>query len=298
MRISFKILIYVLMLSSLSACDMMMTLIEPSRIKLENVQNDRLNFDEYEDSFTVTFSTNSSWRVKSDSEWCRITPSEGSKSVTEMTVTVDRNMVADERTAVVILSTDDSQSRAIFNVVQNQMTVFSAIDADYELPDEGGVIKVTMQHNVNYKVSIPSDVKWIKKKSTKAVSTTAHEFTIEPNLEEVSRTATITFQETSGDRTETIRVFQHGLPPKRNLVMKVTHSNEIFNVPLFNEGLTGMIYWGVDGQKDSFGSVIGYDYGQSGNEKVVTFDLTGYHNKYTAEFQNIKGIVEIDLSGL
>ena len=80
--------------------------------------------------------------------------------------------------------------------------------------------------------------------------------------------------------------------------MKVKHVNDVFYVPEFNDGLTGMIYWGLDGQGDPYGSGIGYNYGQSGGEKVVTFDLTGYHNKFTTEFENIKGIVEIDLSGL
>jgi hypothetical protein len=58
-----------------------------------------------------------------------------------------------------------------------------------------------------------------------------------------------------------------------------------------------MIYWGIDVPGDTFGSVIGYDYGQSGEKKVVTFDLTGYHNKFIVEFQYIEGIEEIDLSG-
>lgn len=293
-----KILMYVLVPTLLTACEMMVTLIEPSSINLENVSDDKLPFDEFEDSFTVKFSTNSSWKVTSDSEWCRVSPSAGSKSVTEVTVTVDRNMVPEERRAVVIIATDDSESRAIFNVVQGQMTLLSAEDADYEVPDEGGTIKVVMQHNVKYNISIPSDAKWIQKKATKVVSSTVHEFTVDANLTEVSRSTVITFKESGGDGVGTVKVFQHGLPPKRNLVMKVKHVNDVFYVPEFNDGLTGMIYWGLDGQGDPYGSGIGYNYGQSGGEKVVTFDLTGYHNKFTTEFENIKGIVEIDLSGL
>ena len=155
-----------------------------------------------------------------------------------------------------------------------------------------------MQHNVRYTVNIPADVRWIQKKSTKAISTTTHVFTVDANPEEVSRTAVITFMDTSREWTETVKVFQHGLPPKRNLIMKVKHLNDVFYLPQFNEGLTGTIYWGMDGKSDPFGSGIGYNYGQSGGEKEITFDLTGYHNKFTTEFQDIKGIVEIDLSGL
>ena len=297
MKRLFKILICVLVLSSLSACDMMMTLIEPSSVKLKNVPNDKLTFDEYEDSFLVRFHTNSSWRATSDSDWCKITPSEGDESVTEMTVTVDRNSVPEERKAVVILSTKDSESRAIFNVIQNQMSLLSVADADYVLPDEGGNILVTLQHNVKHYISIPNGVKWIQKVASKAVSTTVYEFAVEPNLTEVSRSTVITFKENTEKTSAVFKVFQHGLPPKRNLIMKVKHVNDVFYVPEFNDGLVGTIYWG-DGQGNPYGSGIGYNYGQSGGEKVVTFDLTGYHNKFTTEFENIKGIVEIDLSGL
>lgn len=292
-----KILIYVLVLSSLAACEMMVTLIEPSTIKLENVSEDKISFDEFEESFSVKFSTNSSWKVTSKSDWCKVTPSSGSKSVTEVTVTVDRNMEPEERKTAVIIATDDSESRAILNVIQAQMTLLSAESADYEMPDEGGTLKMVFQHNVKYNISIPADAKWIQKKATKAVSSTVHEFTVEPNLTEVSRSTVITFKESGGDGVGTVKVFQHGLPPKRNLVMKVKHVNDVFYVPEFNEGLIGTIYWG-DGQGDTYGSGIGYNYGQSGGEKVVTFDLTGYHNKFTTEFESIKGIVEIDLSGL
>ena len=298
MKVLQKIFISVLVLSSLSSCEMMMTLIEPSSIKLKNVPNDRLSFDENEDSFVVKFSTNSSWRVTSDAEWCRMTPSSGNSTVTELTLTVDKNMVPEERKAVVILSTDDSESRAIFNVIQDQMTLLSVDDADFELPDDGGTIKVELKHNAKYYVSMPSGVKWISKKASKAIATTVHEFVVEPNPTEVSRSAVISFRENTEKAVETIKVFQHGLPPKRNLIMKVKHVNDKFYVPEFNEGLTGMIYWGIADQGDPYGSGIGYNYGQSGGEKVVTFDLTGYHNKFTTEFENIKGIVEIDLSGL
>lgn len=297
MKRLFNILLSVMAMSSLTGCDLMMTLVEPSSINLKYVNDDKVALGEYEESYTLRFSTNASWRASSDSEWCTVSPSRGDKSVTEVTVTVAKNTVPDIRRAVVILSTEDSQSRAILNVIQDQMTFVSAAEADYELPDEGGVFKVAMQHNVRYKVTISPDAPWIKMKATKAVSTTAHEFTVDPNPEEVSRTGTISFEDVSGAVTEVVTVFQHGLPPKRNLVMKVTHSNDIFNVPLFNEGLTGMIYWGIDAPGDSFGSVVGYDYGQSGEKKVVTFDLTGYHNKFIVEFQDIEGIEEIDLSG-
>ena len=297
MKRLFKILICVLVLPALSACELMVTLIEPSSINLENVSDDKLSFDEFEDSFTVKFSTNASWKVVSDSDWCKVSPSSGSKSVTEMTVTVDRNMIPEERRAVIVLSTDDSESRAIFNVIQSQMTLLSGEYQEYEMPDEGGTLKVVLQHNVKYNISIPSDAKWIQKKATKAVSSTVHEFIVDPNLTEVSRSTVITFKESGGDGVGTIKVFQHGLPPKRNLIMKVKHVNDVFYVPEFNDGLVGTIYWG-DGQGNPYGSGIGYNYGQSGGEKVVTFDLTGYHNKFTTEFENIKGIVEIDLSGL
>lgn len=297
MKRLFNILLSVSMLSSLAACDLMMTLVEPSSITLNYVNEDKVTLGEYEETYTLRFSTNSSWRATTDSEWCTVSPSRGDKSVTELTVKVAKNTVPDARRAVVILSTEDSQSRAILNVIQEQMTFVSAADADYELPDEGGNFQVSLQHNVKYKTSIPSDAPWIKLKATKAVSTTVHDFSVDPNPTEIPRTATVTFTSVSGEVTESVTVFQHGLPPKRNLVMKVTHSNDIFNVPLFNEGLTGMIYWGIDAPGDSFGSVVGYDYGQSGEKKVVTFDLTGYHNKFIVEFQDIEGIEEIDLSG-
>lgn len=287
-----------MLLSSLSACEMLVTMINQSYITLDNVENERVMFDEYEDSYQVMFSTNSSWKAVSHAEWCRVEPTEGDESTTVLTVTVDKNTMPDDRKAAIVLSTDDSNARAIFNVVQGQMTVLSVEDADYELPDEGGTFKVSLQYNVDYYVSIPSGTPWIKHVVSKGVSSSVHKFTVEPNLEEVSRTATVSFVNRADSSRETFKVFQHGLPPKRNLVLKVTHVNDIFNVPVFNDGLSGMVYWDADSSGDPFGTFVGYRYSSHDSEKTVTFDLTGYHNKYTVEFDGIKGLVEIDLSGL
>lgn len=298
MKRLFNILLLTAVLSSLCGCEMLVELMDQSFITLDNVEDDKLSFGEYEDSFEVIFSTNSSWKAVSHSEWCRVEPSAGNKSDTKVIITVDKNTISDERKAAVVLSTDDSNARVIINVVQNQMTVLSAEDSDYELPDEGGTFTVSMKHNVKYKVSISSGTPWIKQVVTKAVSTSVHKFTVEPNQTEASRTATVSFLNVSDGSKEIVKVYQHGLPPKRGLVLKVTHINDIFNVPVFNEGMTGMVYWYAESAGDSFGTFVGYRYSQPDTEKTVTFDLNGYHNKYKVEFNDIKGIVEIDLSGL
>ena len=297
----FRILLLAAAVSYAVGCELFNTLIEPSHISLVNDSDSELVFSEYEDSYTVAFTTNSSWFAVSDSYWCEIEPAEGDKSISELIVKVSRNTGTEDRVAVVTLSTEDKNESVVIQVSQDKMKVLSVDVGYYEIPQEGGRMAVRLQYNVNYDISISEDASWISEVTTKSVSSAIHEFVVEPNLEEKTRSALIKFTDRSRDNTEVIEVFQYGVPPRQDLVMKVTHVNDVFVLPEFNDDLSGMIYWDYwdyDGASSDFGSMEEYDYGSPSGEKTVTFELRGYQEEFYVKFPDIKGFVEIDLSGL
>ena len=293
-----RYLLVVVTVSAVTGCELFNAIIEPSHISLADESDARLVFSEHEDSYSVAFKTNSSWFAVSDSYWCEIEPAEGDKSMTEIIVKVSRNSGTDDRVAVVTLSTEDKNESVVIQVSQDKMPVLSADVEYYEIPQEGGQIAVRFQYNVSYDVSISEDASWISEMTAKSVSSAIHEFFVEPNLEEKTRSAIIKFTDSSKGNTETIEVFQFGVPPRQDLVLKVTHVNDVFAVPEFNDGLSGMIYWDYEGDSSDFGSFEEYWYNSLTGEKTVTFELRGYQEEFYVEFSDIKGLVEIDLSGL
>ena len=78
----------------------------------------------------------------------------------------------------------------------------------YEVSAAGETIKVEINSNVDFTVSIPSSASWIEETGTRAFSTHTKYFTISPNTTTSSRSAEITFKNTTYNLTEKVVVNQ------------------------------------------------------------------------------------------
>ena len=78
----------------------------------------------------------------------------------------------------------------------------------YEVSAAGETIKVEINSNVDFTVSIPSSAKWIEETGTRAFSTHTKYFTISPNTTTSSRSAEITFKNTTYNLAENVVVNQ------------------------------------------------------------------------------------------
>ena len=78
----------------------------------------------------------------------------------------------------------------------------------YEVSAAGETIKVEINSNVDFTVSIPSSASWIEETGTRAFSTHTKYFTISPNTTTSSRSAEITFKNTTYNLAEKVVVNQ------------------------------------------------------------------------------------------
>ena len=93
------------------------------------VDVETLEFESLESSAVMKVSSNVSWTIESNADWCTVTPASGANSAT-VTVSVARNTVAEDRTAVLTLTS--SSVTATVTVTQK------AGDAETNIRDEYG----------------------------------------------------------------------------------------------------------------------------------------------------------------
>lgn len=74
----------------------------------------------------------------------------------------------------------------------------------YDVSGDGETIKVEINSNVDFQVTIPSDVDWIKETWTRAISTHTKYFKIATNSPNQSRSAEILFTNTEYNLSEKI----------------------------------------------------------------------------------------------
>jgi hypothetical protein len=80
---------------------------------------------------------------------------------TAVVLRVSENTTYKERDAVVTISNKEAGVSVGIYIHQPFETVFNVDKAEAEVPMDGGTVTATVESNVDYNVSIPSDCKWI-----------------------------------------------------------------------------------------------------------------------------------------
>lgn len=140
---------------------------------------------------TVKVSSNVGWTVSSDASWLSVDPKSGDGDGS-FNVSADVNDKTENRTATIkVSSSDGTISRSLVVLQEAEAKVFALKDKSTTVGAEGGIIYVTVSHNVDYRCEISAD--WIKEINTKTVVEDVHAFEISPNTVEESRSAVISF---------------------------------------------------------------------------------------------------------
>ena len=163
-------------------------------------------------SATISFSANRDWKASSAQGWIRVSPSSGTKTDgnVSVTITCDANSEYDERTGTVTISIEGmSQSVSVKQPARQGLFVPTQ---SFEVSAGATSIEVQVQANVEYEVS--SSAGWIKQTGTKALSSTTFVFSIEENPDHEEREATITVKAKGAASLsdQIVRVRQAGQP--------------------------------------------------------------------------------------
>lgn len=158
---------------------------------------------------SFTFTCNRDWSVSTTESWISVTPTSGSASDGETTVTIKctPNSTYDPRTATLTIRVEELAE----TITVNQDTGIGLIVSPktFDLTNSEQVIEIEVQKNVQYSISIDDAGKsWITHTDTKGLSTEKASFNIAANETYDNREAKITFSQKDGSLYETVVIRQ------------------------------------------------------------------------------------------
>lgn len=165
-------------------------------------------------STNVSFTASSSWsasiiNTKADS-WCSVSPTSGGAGAATITITVKENTTPDNRSASVVIKVGTATQT--IKVEQKQKDALTVTASSFEIPAEGGEIKVATKSNVSFTHTISADAQqWIKAVETKALKDSTLTFEISANDNTDNRIGQIFLA--SGNLKDTVNVYQAGETP-------------------------------------------------------------------------------------
>ena len=139
---------------------------------------------------TISFTANRDWSATCSDEWIHVTPSSGSASDRQISISVycDANASYDDRSGSITINAEDL-SRSM-TVIQHAAPTIIVPTQSFNLTSDANSIEVEVQANVQYTTDISAD--WIKQAGSRGLNTDKLLFSIEANETYDDRSATIT----------------------------------------------------------------------------------------------------------
>lgn len=192
---------------------------KPEEVKTEitidsGIVSNGLSFGVEGSEQSISFSVNANWTLSvasttSGATWCKASATSGSKGTANVKFTVDENTGYDDRSVSVTIKAG-SVSKT-FTITQKGADALLVTTTKYEVAQEGGQIEIEVKANIDYQMEISEAAKeWISEVESKgrALTTTKHKLDIAMNENAEKREGEITFK--SGDKVETVKVYQAG----------------------------------------------------------------------------------------
>jgi len=192
---------------------------KPEEVKTEitidsGIISNGLSFGVTEGEQSISFSVNANWTLSvasttSGTTWCKASATSGSKGSATVKFSVDENTGYDDRSVSVTIKAG-SVSKT-FTITQKGADALLVTTTKYEVAQEGGQIEIEVKANISYQMEISEDAKgWITEAESKgrALTTTKHKLNVAMNENAEKREGEITFK--SGDKVETVKVYQAG----------------------------------------------------------------------------------------
>ena len=163
---------------------------------------------------SVTFTSSAAWTADvintRSSDWCSVSPTSGGAGTSSITITVKENTTPDNRAASVTIKSGTASQT--IKVEQKQKDALTVTASSFEVPFQGGEIKVTTKSNVAFTHTISANAAdWIKVVSTKAMKDSTLTFAISANENKEKREGEIYIS--SGGLKDTVKVYQAGESP-------------------------------------------------------------------------------------
>lgn len=183
---------------------------------IENKTDDGANlcFGTAAGDFYISVSTNKEWTAhlindRAD-DWISISTSSGSGEGSIRCI-LKENTGYDERSASIVISVEGFTKTV--RVTQKQKDALLVSASKVEFGAEGGNFTIEVKHNITYTLTVdPSCASWIRSASTKAMSTDALPFTVDPNSSVNKREGKIYVESAMGK--ETVTIYQAGDNPE------------------------------------------------------------------------------------
>jgi len=192
---------------------------KPEEVKTEitidsSIISNGLSFDVAGSEQSVSFSVNANWTLSvasttSGATWCKASATSGSKGSATVKFSVDENTGYDDRSVSVTIKAG-SVSKT-FTITQKGADALLVTTTKYEVAQEGGQIEIEVKANISYQMEISEDARgWITEAESKgrALTTHKHKLDIALNENTEKREGEITFK--SGDKVESVKVYQAG----------------------------------------------------------------------------------------
>lgn len=126
---------------------------------------------------------------------------------TTLTFDVAQNTDFEKREGTITVFSDElSETVTIYQAGEKPTIVLT--QNEYNVSGDGETIKVEINSNVDFQVTIPSDVDWIRETQVRAISTHTKYFKIATNSPNQSRSAEILFSNTEYNLSEKITINQ------------------------------------------------------------------------------------------
>lgn len=177
---------------------------EKPMITLDSDQGKNVTVSGDGDSFEVAFTSALAWTTEiiySDGTdgWASLnkTSGQGGYNIAKVKIAVKKNESGADRSAKFVIKSDTISEEITFTQPAAEVNpgpepdVFKLTEGSAEIGAEGGKIRVTVQYNVDYEITIPVD--WIHEVETKSYDEQVHIFEIEANTLTESRKATVSF---------------------------------------------------------------------------------------------------------
>lgn len=161
------------------------------------------------DIVTIAFNSSVAWTAASDASWLTLSAKAGESGDASIKASAAKNDTNDSRSAKVTITAGTKS--AVVTVTQDQLNALNIEVTSYEVPQEGGTVEIAVKANVDYTVSIPEAIDWVKNVSTKGLVDSKILLEVSPSHETEERVANITIS--AGDLSSGIKITQAAFVP-------------------------------------------------------------------------------------
>ena len=155
-------------------------------------------------TLTIPFTTNRSWTVTSDKNWCSLNMTSGQVGNINLQVTIESNPTTEERTAKITINAGTANATATVKQAKREEDKITLNESNFTAEANGKTLTIPFTTNKSWTVT--SDKNWCSLNMTSGQAGTINlQVTIEANPTTEERTAKITINADTASATVTVK---------------------------------------------------------------------------------------------